>query len=101
MTKVKNKVEKIQEKTKQYILLENVIKYKYKINVVILKAMVYEKDGFTWSEEPLANLIKPERILKIKEEYIKRTEKSKNSKKSDLLMDILDDSDTGCASCFI
>ena len=64
------------------------------------KAMEYERDGYTWSEEPLSELIKPARILKIKEEYIKRTEKNAN-KKSSLLMDILDDDDAGCASCFI
>lgn len=64
------------------------------------KAMDYEKEGYTWSEEPLSELIKPARILKIKEEYIKRSEKNA-SKKSSLLMDILDDDADGCASCFI
>ena len=64
------------------------------------KALEYEKEGYTWSEEPLADLIKPARVLKIKEEYIKRTEK-KSQKKSPYLIDILEDDDAGCASCFI
>lgn len=68
------------------------------------KAMEYEKDGYTWSEEALSDLIKPERLAKIKEEYIKRTERIKVKKEnsSPYLVDILDDSDSeGCASCFI
>lgn len=66
------------------------------------KAMEYEKDGYSWSEEPLAELIKPERIEKIKEEYIKRSERASNSKKSSYLVDILSDAEgEGCAACFI
>lgn len=65
-----------------------------------LKAMEYEKEGYTWSEEPLSELIKPERIIKIKEEFIKRTEKKKS--KSPYLVDILSDAEgEGCAACFI
>lgn len=64
------------------------------------KALQYEKEGYTWSEEALSDLIKPDRILKIKEEYIKRSEKN-TQKKSPFLMDILEDDDVGCASCFI
>ncbi len=68
---------------------------------LFLKALEYEKEGYTWNEEPLSALMKPERILKIKEEYIKRTEKS-NKKKSSYLVDILSDSEgEGCAACFI
>lgn len=66
------------------------------------KAMEYEKDGYTWAQkESLEDLIQPERIKAIKEEYIKRMER--NSKKgSPYLKDILSDSDSeGCASCFI
>jgi hypothetical protein len=66
------------------------------------KAMEYEKEGYTWSEESLTDLIKPERIIKIKEEYIKRMERSTNSKKSSYLIDILSDAEgEGCAACFI
>ena len=65
--------------------------------------MEYEKDGYTWNqEETLAELIKPERILRIKEEYIKRTERIQNNKKSPYLIDILDEAEgEGCAACFI
>lgn len=66
------------------------------------EAVEYEKDGYTWNqEESLLDLIKPERVIQIKEEYLKR--KERNSKgNSPLLLDILDDSENeGCASCFI
>jgi 3'-phosphoadenosine 5'-phosphosulfate sulfotransferase (PAPS reductase)/FAD synthetase len=66
------------------------------------KAMEYEKDGYTWmQEESLSDLIKPERVARIKEDYIKRTERNKNSS-SPYLLDILADAEgEGCASCFI
>lgn len=66
------------------------------------KAMEYEKDGFTWAQgESLEDIIQPERVIKIKEEYIKRTERKKANTKSSLLVDILDEEDEGCAACFI
>ena len=67
-----------------------------------LKAMEYEKDGYTWmQEESLADLIKPERITRIKEDYIKRTDRNKKTK-SPYLLDILSEAESeGCASCFI
>ncbi len=66
------------------------------------KAMEYEKDGYTWiQDEPLSELIKPERIEKIKLEYIKRTERN-NKTQSPYLLDILSEAEgDGCASCFI
>lgn len=66
------------------------------------KAIEYEKDGYTWiQDEPLSELIRPERIIKIKEEYIKRTER-KSKTQSPFLLDILSEAeDEGCASCFI
>jgi 3'-phosphoadenosine 5'-phosphosulfate sulfotransferase (PAPS reductase)/FAD synthetase len=66
-------------------------------------AMVYEKEGYTWNEnESLADLIKPDRIKKIKEDYIKRKEHKANSQKSDKLVDILaDNSGISCVNCFI
>ena len=66
------------------------------------KAMEYEKDGYTWGQfESLEELIQPERMEKIKEEYIKRMGK-KSKAKSPYLVDILDDSEgEGCAACFI
>jgi 3'-phosphoadenosine 5'-phosphosulfate sulfotransferase (PAPS reductase)/FAD synthetase len=66
------------------------------------KAMDYEKDGYTWGQhESLAELIEPERMKTIKEDYIKKMEK-KSKLKSNYLIDILDDSEgEGCAACFI
>lgn len=67
------------------------------------KAMEYEKDGYTWmQEESLIDLIQPERMAQIKEDYIKKTTKLENNKKSPYLVDILSDAEgEGCASCFI
>lgn len=65
------------------------------------EAMEYEKDGYAWiQDEPLSDLIKPERIAQIKENYIKRTERKSST--SPYLLDILSEAeDEGCASCFI
>jgi len=67
------------------------------------EAMEYEKDGYTWNEdESLERLIQPERIEKIKEEYIARRERLDQSKKSPYLVDILEDAEgEGCATCFL
>lgn len=69
---------------------------------LFMKAMEYEKSGYTWNqEESLSELIKPERITRIKEEYIKRSER-KSKTQSPYLLDILEDSEEeGCASCFV
>lgn len=66
------------------------------------KAMEYEKDGYTWGQhESLEELIKPERMAQIKEEYVKRMER-KSKVKSPYLLDILDDAEgEGCAACFV
>lgn len=66
------------------------------------QALEYEKDGYTWNqEESLEELTRPERIQQIKEDFIKRQERTLNSK-SPFLLDILDDTEgVGCASCFI
>lgn len=66
------------------------------------KAMEYEKDGYTWGQlESLEELIQPERIAAIKEEYVKRMER-KSQTKSPYLVDILGDAEgEGCAACFI
>ncbi|GAA6765701.1 hypothetical protein AAFH68_16390 [Flavobacterium sp. CGRL1] len=65
--------------------------------------MEYEKDGYTWiQDESLAELVQPERIEKIKEEYIKRKERKQSKVQSPYLLDILEDAEgEGCASCFI
>jgi len=66
------------------------------------QAMEYEKEGYTWAEnERLEDMIKPARMKQIKEEHLKRLEKQKSLPKSNNLLDILDDGDYGCASCFI
>ena len=66
------------------------------------KAMEYEKDGYTWcQDETLSDLIRPERIQKIKEEFLKRSERTAQSK-SPYLLEILGDAEgEGCAACFI
>lgn len=66
------------------------------------KAMQYEKDGYTWVQsESLEELIKPERIEQIKDEYLKRMNRN-SQHKSPYLVDILGkDEGEGCASCFI
>ncbi|MEX2566012.1 MAG: phosphoadenosine phosphosulfate reductase family protein, partial [Cyclobacteriaceae bacterium] len=57
------------------------------------KAMEYEKDGYTWMQnETLEELIRPERIEQVKEEYLKRT-KRKANKTSPYLVDILDEAE--------
>lgn len=67
------------------------------------KAMEYEKDGYTWGQnESLVELIRPERIKQVKEEYLKRMERNAAKNKSPYLIDILDEEEgIGCASCFI
>ncbi|SFC93345.1 Phosphoadenosine phosphosulfate reductase family protein [Flexibacter flexilis DSM 6793] len=67
------------------------------------KAMEYEKDGYTWGQnESLEELIHPERVKQVKEEYVKRMERNAAKSKSPYLIDILDDEEgIGCASCFI
>ncbi|WP_343670061.1 phosphoadenosine phosphosulfate reductase family protein [Chitinophaga sp.] len=67
------------------------------------KAMEYEKDGYTWSQgESLEELIQPERMEKIKTEYLKRMERKASQNQSPYLIDILGEAEgVGCASCFI
>ena len=67
------------------------------------KAMEYEKDGYTWMQsETLEELIRPERIQQVKEEYLKRTNRQASKIKSPYLLDILEEAEgEGCASCFI
>lgn len=64
-------------------------------------AQAYEKDGYTWMEESLNDLIKPERIRRIKLDALAKQQKSSFSTSS-YLLDVLDDEEEiGCASCFI
>lgn len=65
------------------------------------KAMEYEKDGYTWMEESLGDLIKPERIRQIKLDILKKQSKLQQTK-SIYLLDLFDESESeGCAACFI
>jgi len=69
------------------------------------KACTYENDqeGFTWNQhESLRDLIQPNRMKVIKEEFLKKEQKRKQSATSPFLMDILDDGeDVGCTACFV
>lgn len=65
------------------------------------KAMEYEVDGYTWAEEPLTDLKKPERVQAIKREHYLRSQR-KNTNASKSWQDaIIDAEGDGCASCFI
>lgn len=66
------------------------------------EAMRYEKEGYTWTIEPLEELRKPERVNSIKREHYLRTNKKTNTKTSLSWQDeILEAEGNGCASCFI
>jgi len=66
------------------------------------KAVTYEKKGYTWmQDETLMDLVKPERMKKIKDDHINKSNKN-NKSKSPYLLDILEESEgEGCAACFI
>lgn len=66
-------------------------------------AIVYEKEGYTWMEEPLGELKNPERVYAIKKEHYLRMNRNKlNAKTSTSWQDeILQSEGEGCASCFI
>ena len=67
------------------------------------QAMKYEGDGYSWMDnETLAELILPERVAQIKEDYAIKAKKSAAAKKSDYLVDRIEEAEgEGCASCFI
>ena len=67
------------------------------------KAVEYEKDGYTWSEEPLSDLMKQERVEQIKSNYIKKTERAKQRAQGQVNWkdEILNSEGIGCSSCFI
>jgi 3'-phosphoadenosine 5'-phosphosulfate sulfotransferase (PAPS reductase)/FAD synthetase len=67
------------------------------------KAMEYEKDGYTWNEnESLKELIQPERMKQIKEDHLKKIRNKLLAKKSNKLIDVLDDAEgISCVNCFI
>lgn len=66
------------------------------------QAKNYEKDGFTWSEEPLSELSRPERVKMIKQEHIKRIERKILTDASLNWKDEIQNSEgLGCSTCFI
>jgi len=70
------------------------------------KALEYEKKGYSWNDnETLSQLIRPERIIQIKEDYLKKElDKKSQGRISSKLIDILtdyEDGEIGCAACFI
>lgn len=67
------------------------------------KALRYEKDGYTWSEEPLSDLMKPERVHQIKAGYLKKVERQNQLSQSQVSWkdEILGAEGIGCSSCFI
>ncbi len=72
---------------------------------LFLKAMEYEKDGYTWQPgETLEDLSQPERRESIKQEHYTRMERQRANASSDNLIDILgleEAEGVGCAACFI
>jgi 3'-phosphoadenosine 5'-phosphosulfate sulfotransferase (PAPS reductase)/FAD synthetase len=66
------------------------------------QAMAYEKDGYTWNqEETLSELIQPERLDRIKEDYLKKVQRNAQSKSPYLLDSLFETESEGCAACFI
>ena len=66
-------------------------------------AISYEKEGYTWMEESLVDLKKPERVNAIKKEHYLRMHKNKTNAKTNTSWqdEILQAEGEGCASCFI
>ena len=64
--------------------------------------MEYEKDGYSWNQdETLTDLIQPQRMQQIKEDYIKKTIKNLKTKSTYLIENLFDEESEGCAACFI
>ncbi|HCR75444.1 MAG TPA: phosphoadenosine phosphosulfate reductase [Chryseobacterium sp.] len=65
------------------------------------EAIKYEKEGFTWTIEPLTELKKPERVNSIKKEHYLRMNRNKIKTANNWQDEILQAEGEGCASCFI
>jgi len=67
------------------------------------KAIQYEKQGYTWSAEPLEEIKQPKRVEAIKREhYLRMNRKKKKSRTGQSWQDeIIEAEGEGCASCFI
>ncbi len=66
-------------------------------------AIGYEKEGYTWMEESLNDLKKPERVASIKKEHYIRTNRNSLKTKTSTSWqdDLLNAEGEGCVSCFI
>ncbi|MCP5495304.1 MAG: phosphoadenosine phosphosulfate reductase family protein [Leptospiraceae bacterium] len=70
------------------------------------EAICYEEGGYKWmQDETLEELIQPSRITKIKEDFLQKSntigKPYLNQSASPYLLDILDNGEEGCASCFL
>lgn len=67
------------------------------------RAIEYEKEGYTWTIEPLQELKNPERVNAIKKEHYLRMHKNRTNAKTTTSWqdEILEAEGEGCASCFI
>lgn len=67
------------------------------------EAIKYEKEGYTWMEESLDVLKKPERVSAIKKEHYLRMNRNKLKAKTATSWqdEILESEGEGCSSCFI
>jgi len=67
------------------------------------KAMEFEKDGFTWNQgESLEELSKPERVIEIKINHIKKCKKRMGKNNSNNLLEILEPfMGDSCPACFL
>ena len=80
-------------------VLETSVAFKYPF--LYTKAKEYEKDGYTWSEEPLTELEKPERVANIKRDHWKRTQKAAAKGTTSWKDQVMSAEGQGCTSCFI
>lgn len=67
------------------------------------KAMTYEGDGYSWMDnESLGELIQPERIIQIKEDYAAKQIRREANNNSPYLLDRIEEAEgEGCAACFV
>lgn len=65
-------------------------------------AVEYEKDGYTWMrDERLEELINPERIKKIKADFIVKQQYTTQDDRLNKLIDLWDGEGDGCTACFV
>lgn len=65
------------------------------------EAIIYEKEGYTWMEENLEDLRKPERVNTIKKDHYLKTHRQKEKAGLSWKDQIIQAEGEGCASCFI